>query len=292
MNRIRVLLVEGELADARFIQEAFAEMEEATRDGAWVHCNVAHVDRAGDAVLLLSEERPDILLFNTRLPDASGMEAFYLLREACPGVPMVALLDPGDEGLGRRMLREGVQDYLIESDIDCDSLARAVMNAIERQRFVRAAMFRVDSDFETGLPGREAFEAAGARDILLAAGSGRTLWLVTAEIDNLDEMASACGRFAAHDAVLQAAIAIRNVAGEKGLAARVGAGRFALLDWDRTGDELIGAVQHQLQSDHQEFAFVFGRCCIHAGSALTIAEALKTAEEMLCENKLAYSNLP
>jgi PleD family two-component response regulator len=292
MNKIRVLLVEGDTVDARFLQEAFAEIEEATRGGAWMHCQVTHVDRAEDAALLCAAEPQDIVLFNVRLPDASGMEAYQVLRDAAPTVPLVALIETGDEGLGRRMLREGAQDYLIECELECDSLARAVMNAIERQRFVRAAMFRVESDFETGLPGREAFQSMAGRDLLLAAECGRTLSLVTAEIDNLDELTAACGRFAAHDAVLQAAIAVRNTTGEKGLAARIGPGRFAILDWHRTPDEIIGAVQHQIQTEHQEFAFVFGYATIEPDWPAGIEDTLKCAEEMLCENKLAYFNLP
>jgi PleD family two-component response regulator len=291
MNQIRVLLLESELETARFIQEAFAEMEEVTRDGAWMHCLVTHIDRAEDAVLVAAGEHPDIILFSSRLPDSRGMETFYLLRDAYPGIPMIALLEAGEEGLGRRMVREGLQDYLSESGVDCDVLARAIMNAIERQRYLRAATYSVDTDFDTGLPGREALEAAGARDVLLANECGRSLWLVTAEIDNLEELAATCGGFAAHDAVLQAGIAIRNTAGEQALAARVASGRFAILDWQRTADELIGAVQHQVQTDHQEFAFVFGHARIEPGSGLTIREALQSAEEMLCENKLAYSDL-
>jgi DNA-binding NarL/FixJ family response regulator len=291
MNQIRVLLLESEFENAQFIQEAFAEMEEATRDGAWMHCLVTHVDRGEDAVLLAAAERPDVIIFSSCLPDSRGMETFYLLRDAYPGIPMIALLESGEEGLGRRMLREGLQDYLDESGVDCDVLARAIMKAIERQRYVRAATHSVNADFETGLPGREALETAGARDVLLAGECGRSLWLITAEIDNVDELSATCGRFAARDAVLQAGIAIRNSAGDQALAARVGPGRFAILDWQRTADEIIGAVQHQVQTDHQEFAFVFGHACIDPGSGLTIREALQSAEEMLCENKLAYSDL-
>jgi two-component system, cell cycle response regulator len=292
MNKIRVLLVEGDTVDARFLQEAFAEIEEATRGGAWMHCQVTHVDRVEDAALICAAEPQDIVLFNVRLPGASRMEAYQALRDAGPAVPLVALIEAGDEGLGRRMLREGAQDYLIGCEIDCDSLARTVMNAIERQRFVRAAMYRVESDFETGLPGREAFLSAAARDLLLAAECGRGISLVTAEIDNLEELNAACGRFAAHDAVLQAAIAVRNAAGEKGLAARIGPGRFAILDWHRTPDEISGALQHQIQSEHQEFAFVFGNVRIEPDWRSSIEDALRSAEEMLCENKLAYFDLP
>ena len=292
MNKIRVLLVEGDPVDARFLQEAFAEIEEATRGGAWMHCQVTHVERAEEAVLVCGAEPQDIVLFNVRLPDASGMEAYQVLRDAAPAVPLVALIDAGDEGLGRRMLREGAQDYLVECEIDCDSLARVVMNGIERQRFVRAAMYRVENDFETGLPGRNGFQNAAARDLLLAAECGRAVSLVLAEIDNLVALGSACGRFAAHDAVLQAAIAVRNTAGEKGLAARIGAGRFAILDWSRNADEIIGALQQQIQSEHQEFAFAFGSVQIEPNGLWGFEDALKSAEEMLCENRLAYSDLP
>ena len=159
MNDIRVLLVEAELNEAQFIQEALAEMEERTHGGAWVHCRVSHLERAEDAVVVLEREPPDVVLFNPSLPDARGLETFSTFRDAAFGVPLIALLEAGDEGLGRRMLREGAQDFILKSEIDCQPLARAILNGIERQRFQRATQRIAAVDLETGFYNPDGFRA-------------------------------------------------------------------------------------------------------------------------------------
>lgn len=292
MSHIRVLLVESELEDARFLQDALAEMEESTHGGTWLHTEVIHLERLADARLLIASERPDVILFNPTLPDSNGVETYHGFRDTAPEVPCIALIGPGEEALGRRMLREGAQEYLLNPEIDCDLLARALMNAIERQRFLRSAFRTASTDAETGLPNATAFATLAARDALLAADCSRPLSLLLAEIDNLEEMEEVCGRATMHEMIAQAANAVRSVSGEKALTARVGLGRFAILDWEQTPEQIINNLQRQLQADHQPFAFIFGQHRIECPSEPDIPSAMRAAEQALWENRLACSNLP
>jgi two-component system cell cycle response regulator len=291
MNEIRVLLVDSELNDARFIQEALSEIEERTQGGAWVHCRVSHLERAEDATVVLETERPDILLFNPTLVDSRGLETFSTFHDAAPGVPMIALLDAGEEGLGRRMLRQGAQDFVIKSEVDCQPLARAMLNAIERQRFYRANQLGSAVDMETGFYNSETFRALAVRDIQLAREGVRPIALVLAELDNLVEVDAVCGREATHDMIVESANVVRAAASESALLARVGLGRFVMLTWQVSADHLISALQNRIQADHHSFAFVFGYATMDHDLPADIDELLKTAEAVLYENKKAYSHL-
>lgn len=289
MNDIRVLLIEGELSDASFIQEALAEIEETTHGGAWVHCRVTHLECLEDAVVVLTTERPDIVLFNPVLPDSRGMETFCTLRDVAAGIPLVALLDPGEEGLGRRMLREGAQDFVIKCEIDCRPLARSILNAIERQRFQRSTQLSSAIDLETGFYNPDGFAEIAARDLQLARKCNRELTLLIAEVDDVMEVDSACGREAVHELVVEASTVIRTSMGESALAARLGLARFGLVAWHTSPNELIGRLQNSIQAGHHAFAFVFGFTSSQKGS--TFADLMETAEAVLYENKQAYSNL-
>jgi PleD family two-component response regulator len=291
MNDIRVLLVEGDLDDAAFIGNALAEMEETTHGGAWVHCRLEHLQRADDAVIVLEKEQPDIVLFSPALPDSRGLETFAAFRDAAPLVPLIALLDAGEEGLGRRMLRLGAQDFVLKGELDCQPLARAMLNAIERQRFQRGKQIASATDIETGLYNTEGFRAIAARDIELARECRRGLTLLVAELDDLVEVDEACGREALHDLVVEAANVIRAVAGGSALAARVALGRFAMLAWQNTADELISRLQQETQADHHAFAFVFGHASNSEGAQFTLDELMQTAGTVLYENRQAYSNV-
>lgn len=291
MNDIRVLLVEAELSDARFIQEALAEIEETTHAGAWIHCRVTHLDRAGDAARLLEAERPDIVLFNPSLPDTRGIATYSILRDAAPDVPLVALIEANEAGLGRRLLREGAQDYLVKADMDCRPLAHAMLNSIERQRFSRSAQLAVAVDLETGLYNYAAFQALASRDLQLASRTAQSVTLVAAEIDNLVDLDSSCGREAAHQAIVEASNLIRASAADTALAGRIGLGRFALLAWQMTADRIAADLQNRIQSGHHDFAFVFGSATMKAAGTAAFDDLLKTAQAALDEHKQAYLNL-
>lgn len=292
MNDIRVLLVESEPGDAGFIREALIELEEMTHGGTWVHCRVDHVETADDAVLLLEAEPPDVVLFNPLLDDSRGLATFTALRDAAPEIPLIAVLDAAEEGLGRRMLRHGAQDFVIKSEVDCRPLARTLLNAMERHRYDRAAQRSSLADDETGFYNMEGFRTAAARDVALAHGCDKTLVLLLAEIDSLVEMDAAYGRDAVHQLVLEAANVLRAATGPTALLGRHGIGCFALLAWSDSADTIIGAIQNQIQSGFHAFAFVFGCACADPSEYTSIEQLLKTAESALYENRQAYPSYP
>jgi PleD family two-component response regulator len=292
MNDIRVLLVEPELNDAHFVEEALAEMEERTHGGTWMHYRVSHLERASDAVIVLENEPPDIVLFNPTLPDSRGLETFTTFRDAALGVPLVALLDSGDEGLGRRMLREGAQDFILKSEVDCQPLARAILNSIERQRFQRATQRISAIDLETGFFNFDSFRSIASRELRLAGECGRAAVLLVAEIDSLAELDAACGRSALHETVVEAATVIRSVSRDRVVTGRIALGRFALFAWEESPERLLGAVQTEVQAGHYTFAFAFGYASANGGPDANIDALIHTAEAVLYENKQAYPDLP
>lgn len=291
MNDIRVLLVEGEPGDAGFIREALIEMEEMTHGGAWVHCRVDHVECAGEAVILLEAEPPDVVLFNPHLADSRGLATFSTFRDSAPRIPLIALLDSGEESLGRRMLRQGAQDYVIKSEVDCRPLARTLLNAIERQRFGSAAIGALLTDEETGFYNMEGFRTAAGRDLGLARECGKPLVVLLAEIDSLVEMDAAYGREAVHQLVVEAANVVRTAVGANALLARHGVGSFAALAWADGAGRLIAAIQNQVQVGFHAFAFVFGQAFADPAETVPVDQLLETAEAGLYENRQAYPSL-
>lgn len=290
MNNLRVLLVESELSEARFVQEALAEIEETTHGGAWLHCDVTHLERAEDAVVVLEAQPPDLVLFNPTLNDSRGLATFSAFRDAVPNVPLIAMLDAGEEGLGRRMLRQGAQDYILKNEIDCRPLARALLNAVERQRFCRGTQSASIIDLETGFYNRDGFRDLANRDLRLATACNWSLTLVLAELDNLWEVDAACGREATHDLIVEAANVVRESAGETAVLGRTGLGRFGIADCQRNAEQMVLSLQSGIQAGHHAFAFVCGYSRAIAGTP-TIDDLIDEAETVLYENKQTFPNL-
>ncbi|MBX2915249.1 MAG: response regulator transcription factor [Cyclobacteriaceae bacterium] len=70
---------------------------------------------AEEAMSLLQTKRPDILLTDYRLPDASGLDLCVWIKNKLPNTKRV-ILSMHDEGaLVRQILKEGVDGYILKS---------------------------------------------------------------------------------------------------------------------------------------------------------------------------------
>ena len=126
-RKMKVLLVEDNQADARFLREA---MKETGMDRAYM----VHVQRLSDAFAKIDQERFDVILLDLSLPDAEGMETITRMQERASGVPIVVLTGLDDADIAMRALRQGAQDYLVKGQGDSHLLMRSMRYAIERKR--------------------------------------------------------------------------------------------------------------------------------------------------------------
>src|SRR5260370_27412895 len=131
----RVLLVEDNPADARFLRE---EIAGAGAGGV----RLTHVSRLEDALRKLDAEDFDIILLDLSLPDESGLETLVRAHARAPGVPIVVLTGTDDEALAIKAVREGAQDYLVKGRTDGNLLVRSMRYATERKHAIEALQRR------------------------------------------------------------------------------------------------------------------------------------------------------
>src|SRR5208337_5155435 len=86
----------------------------------------------------LKAETPSVVLLDLNLPDSHGAETFRRLIEHAPNVPVVVLSGQDDEGLAMKAVHNGVQDYLVKTNLSSKHLERAIRYAVERQALLRA----------------------------------------------------------------------------------------------------------------------------------------------------------
>ncbi|MEV4005225.1 response regulator transcription factor [Actinomadura sp. NPDC049753] len=77
------------------------------------------------AVAMVAELRPDVVLMDLRMPRMDGVEATRRIREAHPDVGIVVLTTYADDESIFAALRAGARGYLTK-DADADEIARAV----------------------------------------------------------------------------------------------------------------------------------------------------------------------
>jgi DNA-binding NarL/FixJ family response regulator len=123
---IKVLLIEDNDADARFIKEMFKEIKTPKYE-------LINVKRLDEGLKLLDENLFYVFLLDLSLPDSSGLETFEKAHEHDPELPIVILSGLDDEEVAVKAVREGAQDYLMKGDVNSKLLSRAINYAIERK---------------------------------------------------------------------------------------------------------------------------------------------------------------
>jgi DNA-binding NarL/FixJ family response regulator len=143
---IKLLIIEDDLEDEQILCEALLEIEENRLWSNWRSSTIVAVDQLSDAAACLQTQAFDAVLLNLSLPDSpSLLESFLNIHAAAVATPILVLADEPDDYLANHLLREGAQDVLVKSEIDCAPLARAIRYAIERQRRLGAALIPTPS---------------------------------------------------------------------------------------------------------------------------------------------------
>jgi signal transduction histidine kinase len=125
---MRVLIVEDSATDARVVEEYLR-----IGNGS-IELHAAQ--RLHDALDIAQAHALDVILLDTSLPDAEGVDAVRRMREAVPQVPIVILSGFEDESVATQAVQAGAQDYLIKGHVDDVALRRALRYAIERQQLL------------------------------------------------------------------------------------------------------------------------------------------------------------
>jgi signal transduction histidine kinase len=83
----------------------------------------------------LDHEKFDVALTDLQLPDSNKLESFQKLHAKAPDMPIVIITGTHEEyELAIQSLKEGAQDYLRKSEVNPDSLIRAIRYSMERQK--------------------------------------------------------------------------------------------------------------------------------------------------------------
>ncbi|MGO9125130.1 MAG: ATP-binding protein [Terriglobales bacterium] len=126
----RVLLIEDNPGDADLVRLRLVEGNSAVE----VNC----VERLSEGIASLGLHPPSVVLLDLNLPDSRGAETFRAVLAQAPGVPVVILSGQEDEALAVKAVHQGVQDYLIKSEITSKQLERTLRYAVERQALLRS----------------------------------------------------------------------------------------------------------------------------------------------------------
>lgn len=124
---IRLLLIDDDDVDRQQIRRALRRSMQKVE--------LVEVGTAKEGLTLAQSEEFDCILLDYRLPDSNGLELLHQLCESSNGLasPIVMLTVVADDQLSVKSLREGATDFLTKDTMTPALLARAIINARERQ---------------------------------------------------------------------------------------------------------------------------------------------------------------
>jgi two-component system cell cycle response regulator len=224
-KNLSLLVVEDDLADEQLLCEALTEIEEKRQWCNWRSAAIVQVDQLSDALDCLRRQRFDAVLLNLSLPDSPALLDSFLEVNACAqGTPVIILADEEDENLAHRLIREGAEDFLLKSELECGPLARSIRYAIERRRRNSA-----DPELARGLTAvlsRNALNLVAPHLLRLAFASDIDAHLAMLEIGGLPATTSE-DREARELFLIRAADVLQDRLPSPALVGRVGKCRFA-----------------------------------------------------------------
>jgi DNA-binding NarL/FixJ family response regulator len=186
-SRLRVLVIDADPDRVQLLEEAFGEMEDLRYSrSSMPACRRDYALDWRDAI----EQRdprgapPDAILLNIShdcLPSPSA--AVAALRGAWPSAAVVLVAARHDESLAMGLIRMGAQDYLLEPEIDCAPLGRALRCAVERSRLAWSRQSIEMVDDLTGLYNARGVGLLAERDGRLAEALGLSPWSVELRLE-------------------------------------------------------------------------------------------------------------
>jgi len=285
---LKLLLVEDDLEDEELLCEALIEIEENRQWCNWRTSSIVHVEQLSDALDCLRRDWFDVILLNLSLSDSPALLDSFLETKTCAnGAPIVVLADQDDENLANRLLREGAQDVVLKSELECGSLARSLRYAVERQRRTAALRSSPFMDDLTGTLTRQGFLTIADYYSRLSRHTQKTLLMASIEISGIP-ISTQEHREARDLILMEAAEILRGVFEAPALLGRLETCRFGLIAVGLT-ETTLQAMLNRAAADIEDAGMSLGRPPATVRYSVTELDPASPNEELLGEDGAEFA---
>lgn len=105
----------------------------------WPHAQFKEADTLARAQQAVREEKPDLIILDLNLEDATGLESAQRMRRTCPDLPILVLSLHGEDAFALRVLQLGVAGYL-NKERASEEIVSAVEKILSGGRYITASL--------------------------------------------------------------------------------------------------------------------------------------------------------
>lgn len=188
-----------------------------------------------EAVELVSEYRPPVLITDWEMPDMNGIELSKMIRkDPLPFVHIILLTANSDKEQVVEGLQSGADDYLTKPFHPGELVARVAvgLRMAELTREIQEKNRLLEelslTDPLTGLPNRRAFQQWATRELSGAVRHQFGFWVVMADLDKFKSINDTCGHAAGDEVLRRFSTVLRQNTRASNICARLGGEEFVL----------------------------------------------------------------
>lgn len=217
-----------------------------------------------EALDLISDHKPAVLVTDWEMPDVTGLELCKQIRQASGVYTYIILLTSNttkDQTI--KGLEAGADDYLTKPFHPGELLARVAVGRriAELHREITHKNILLEelalTDALTGLPNRRAVEHWATRELSGAARHGFPFWVVMADLDHFKAVNDAYGHETGDLVLKQFAAILKTHTRSSNICGRIGGEEFVLVLGHSDRDGTRKAVERVRQHLENE-VFTFG----------------------------------
>ncbi len=245
---ISVLVVSGSGSD-------FALLADAMREASGGPIKVTHAQSLEQVAELTARRSYDVILFDCPAAGVDCPTSLFRLRQCAPRTPIVALGKLEDEERALGAVRAGAQDFLERNKVSGVTMMRALRFAVERHRGLVALEALTCLDELTGLYNRRGLLTAGSQTVRLAHRRATGLWVLFADVDDLQAINERHGRAAGDEVLAEVGMVLRASFRGSDVLARLDGDGFVVLAIDaapEARDLLLHRVERNLARRAEE----------------------------------------
>ena len=124
---LKLLVIEDNPADIFFLKEMLTK-------SSLTISKIYEANRLKTGVDYLKKAEVGITLLDLSLPDSSGLDSLFAIKDVADNIPIIILTGFDDTNIALAAIKAGAQDYLVKGEFNKNLLQKAIQYSLERKR--------------------------------------------------------------------------------------------------------------------------------------------------------------